>query len=92
MKVGTIVRLETYCLNNPPNTLGVCYEVYNIGHIGYSIIFENGDYDGFDEIELNTFEIETIGFSKEISNYKFTNVMKLSNDFDNGYFNDVFKK
>jgi hypothetical protein len=87
IKIGTTVKLKVDCLGNKPGTLGVCYEIYNIGHVGYSIIFENGDYDGFSESDIELF-LDVVGFDEKISNYNFQNVMKVSNDFNNGYFDE----
>lgn len=90
--VGNIVKLKVACLNNKPETLGVCYEDYTIGeHTGSSFIFENGMYDGFSADEQGRF-LEFIGFCSDISGYEFKNVMKLSQDFDKGYFAIAFKK
>ena len=92
MKTGTIIKLNTNCLGNKPGTIGVCYEEYNIGEPGAgSVIFENGNYDGFSPSEQKDF-LEVIGFDNNISNYKFTNVIQLSRDFENGKFNSIFKK
>ena len=84
MQVGTLVKLKVPCLGNKIGTKGVCYEVYNLGnHNGASVIFENGNYDGFGEDEQEQW-LEVIEHSK--FKYNFTNVIKLSNDFENGVF------
>ena len=90
--VGDIVRLTTqYLLGNPIGTKGVVYEEYDLGWgPGASIIFENGQYDGFGFDEQ--FMVEKIGHEAVLGYYKFKNVMQLDRDFDNGLFNDVFKK
>ena len=86
MKVGTIVKLKIPCLGNPVGTSGVCYEEYDLGEPGAgSVIFENGRYDGFSPEEQENF-LDFVGTSTEISNYQFTNVMKLSEDFESGFF------
>lgn len=91
MRVGTVVKLKTGCLSNLEGTIGVCYETYNIGRRGGgSVIFANGNYDGFSPDEQKMF-FEEIGFSKLISQYNFISVMHLSDDFDNGVFDHVFK-
>ena len=89
--VGQIVKLKQACLGNEPGTLGVCYEDYYIGHEGSSFIFKNGNYDGFDLEEQKLF-LEKVGLSIELSDYQFTNVMKLSQDFDRGIFDSVLKR
>jgi hypothetical protein len=94
INIGTIVTLKTPCLGNPTGTKGICYEKYVLGCekidpytseiiCGVSIIFENGNYDGFNDKEQE----ELLSIVKHTDfNYTFTNVMKLSQDFDNGIF------
>lgn len=66
---------------------GVCYEDYGTG---YGIIFEDGEYDGFSHDEVETM-LEVINeIVPEITGYRFTNVLQLSNDFDNGKFGKAF--
>lgn len=88
MIVGTIVKLKRECLDNPPQTKGVCYEVYNRGRgeEGASIIFENGKFDGFSSDEQKEI-IVPIGIDENLMNYKFKNVGKLTEDFKAGLFN-----
>ena len=92
IKVGTVVELKIDCMQNPKGTLGVCYEHYRLDrqHEGWSIIFENGAYDGFGNWECDRF-LEVTGFCQELSNYQFKNVMKLSNDFSLGVFDIALK-
>ncbi|MDO9000999.1 MAG: hypothetical protein Q7W45_14625 [Bacteroidota bacterium] len=87
MVVGTIVKLKRECLDNPPGTRGVCYEIYDRGkgEEGVSIIFENGKCDGF---SLKDREILfPIGISEDLMNYKYENISKVNADFWNGIFN-----
>lgn len=97
LQVGSVVRLRVACLGNPKGTLGVCYEEYVLGgRDGYSIIFENGNYDGFSgEDEACYAEIkrylEVIGYAPKLSDYQFTNVMRLSMDFEAGEFDGPLK-
>jgi hypothetical protein len=92
MLVGTIVKLKRECLDNPPNTKGVCYEVYDRGHEekGASFIFENGKHDGFSPEEQKEILIP-VGISEDLINYKFENISKVNEDFGKGVFNIVFK-
>lgn len=93
MLVGTIVKLKRECLENPKDTKGVCYEVYNRGRReeGASIIFENGKFDGFSPEEQKEILIP-IGISEDLMNYKFENVRKVNEDFRKGVFNIAFKR
>lgn len=54
-----------------------------------SVIFENGEYDGFSVRDQQEFfeYVKDVDFS-----YNFTNVMKLSRDFDSGLFNKIFEE
>ena len=90
--VGHKVKLKIECMGNPIGTIGVCYETYNIGEPGgMSYIFKNGEYCGFSAEEQKDF-FEEVGFCHEVANYDFTNVMQLSRDFDNSFFNPAFKE
>lgn len=90
IKVGTIVKLKTDLLDNLQDSIGVCYELYRLSdlldnHLGASIIFQNGNYDGFAPDEQQKF-LEVIDYKP--LNYTFTNVMQLDKDFDKGVFNN----
>lgn len=92
LDIGDVVKLKFECLGNEPGTLGVVYDVYEFeGHRetwrGVSVIFQNGEYDGFGEDEQEMF-LEYI-YTHENFNYTFKNVMKLSQDFDKGVFEPV---
>ena len=96
LNIGDIVVLKVEMLGNTPGTRGVIYDKYPDFDIpnanGVSIIFENGDYDGFSVEEQDIFltKEKTFDVSDKIKNYKFENVMKVSRDFDNGLWNEVF--
>ena len=92
MKIGTIVKLKVNCLGNYPGTTGVVFEEYDLGEPGGSqVIFKNGDYCGFSPDEQKDFFDDYRGFDYDVATYQFTNVIKLSRDFDNGIFDKVFK-
>lgn len=90
MKVGTVFYNKLALPNTPVGSIGVCYEVYDGG---ISVIFETSFYDGFamrhneDEVK---FMLKAIGFSEDVSSFKFKNVMVLSQQFAIGRFNKVF--
>lgn len=96
MTVGTIVKLKVPCLGNPIGAVGVGFNDYGDG---CQFIFENGDYDGFssrlDDIisgsEQDTF-LEKVGFDEDVATYQFRNVMQVSQDFRNGFFNSALKQ
>ena len=97
MKVGDVVTLKCYCLGNPIGTKGVIfneYEDFDVpNRMGVTIIFENGNYDGFSVEEQEVFleKKEMKYISQKIISYKFENVMKVSDDYRNGCWDEIFK-
>jgi len=98
MKIGDIVKLTVECLGNSPGARGVVYDLYqdfdDVTKQGASIIFENGEYDGFSLKEQSSFlEKEHTDFvPSHIREYKFENVIKLSQDFERGNWKEIFNK
>jgi len=92
MNKGDIVKSKIALLGNPKDTIGVVYEEYTIGDRGgVSVIFSNGEYDGFSPEEQEAM-LQKIDFDEPTSNYQFVHVIKLNEDFENGVFDSVFKK
>ena len=97
LKIGDVVTTTTPLLGCNTGTRGVVYEVYqdfdDPDKQGASIIFENGNYDGFSyeeqQIMLNEEKVMHIPFL--VREYKFENVMKLSKDYKNGFWDDIFR-
>ena len=90
IKVGTVVELKVACLGNSAGTEGVVYDTYNIGDgPGASVIFPNGEYDGFSPEEQKSF-LNVTRFASSVADYQFINVMRLSEDFNAGKFNQAF--
>ena len=96
LKVGDVVALAMPMLKCDPGTRGVVYDVYedfdDHKREGACIIFENGEYDGFSFEEQNLYlNIENVLFIPfYIREYKFKNVMKLSEDYKKGYWDEIF--
>ncbi len=91
MQVGSIVKLKQAILGNEPGTLGVCYQEYegeDPPRKSYGIIFANGRYDGFSPLEQDAM-VEEIAVDIPLSEYSFTNVMRLHNDWVSGIFTQV---
>lgn len=86
--VGTIVKLKLEMLGNPGGSLGVAFNDFTTGT---QFIFANGNYDGF-SIEEQEMFVDRAGFDEKVAEYKFTNVIQLSNDFASGMFNTVFNQ
>jgi hypothetical protein len=85
--VGDKVKTKVWNLlgNNKPGAIGYVYETYSIGGIpGASIIFQNGNFDGFslrEQAEMVEF-IEHVPF---YSKYVFRNVNVVWTDYLKDY-------
>ena len=93
MFVGTVVALNQNTLGNPKDAVGVVYDEYYLSDKagkGVSVIFPNGNYDGFSVEEQISF-LREVGYCPGLADYQFTNVIKLSQDFRNGVFQNVWK-
>lgn len=88
MKVGTIVKLKVPLLGNPMDAVGLAFNDYGSGT---QFLFPNGNLDGFDVEEQGRF-LEEIGFEPELSSYTFSSVIRVYNNFENGFFNAYFEK
>ena len=93
MKNGDIVRLTCDCLGNPKGTLGFVFDEYqdfdDPKYSGVSVIFKNGNLDGFSIKEQNLM-LEYV--SSTNFRYKFKNVIVVSNDFSKGIFNFAWEQ
>jgi len=91
-KVGSLIKLKEQCLGNPHGTVGYVYETYidynYQNQKGISIIFPNGNYDGFSYNDQHIFIDPEFNQETDFK-YEFKNVMKLSYDFNRGFFNKV---
>jgi len=98
LNVGDVVTLAVPVLGNDIGSMGVVYNTYtdfdDDTKEGISVIFENGEYDGFSfddqEVYLNEENVKCIPFY--IRGYKFTNVMKLSQDFEKDFWGEIFNQ
>jgi len=95
-RVGTIVQLKVPCLGNEEGVSGICYDVYTLGdRSGYAFIFENGRYDGFSPDEVESFLKVLDHYGRDARyywTYRFTNVIALGRDFENGVFDEPFSE
>ncbi len=86
--IGDVVKLRDYFLGEKAGTKAVVYD--RDINFGVGIITENGVdlgyFSGHEQEEYLEF------ICKTNLKYKFINCLKLSKDFDNGYFNEVFKE
>ncbi|MDC8832801.1 hypothetical protein [Alteromonas gilva] len=90
--VGMLCTVAKACLGNPAGSVAVVYEAYQIGesHHGASLIFPNGNYDGFSDQCMEIFEVNPVRFERSCAEYKFRNVCNLAIDFSKGLFNKAF--
>jgi len=96
LNVGDVVTLAIPMLGCNTGTRGVVFEVYedfdDSSKQGAQIIFENGDYDGFSYEEQQMYlNEETVFPYQKRHDYVFENVITVSRDFRNGYWDDVLK-
>ena len=90
VEVGRIVKAKMKTGVCDIGETGVVYEQYGIGgRPGWSVIFEKGRYDGFSPDEVERFLEVTDLVDAKVSSYQFINVMKLSDDFRNGFFDSA---
>ena len=88
--IGDVVELKVPLLNNPAFTRGCVYEEYDLcAGPGVSIIFVNGEYDGFSPEEQDLM-VEKVGHCADCEDFYFSNVMVLFDHFDDGYFKKAF--
>lgn len=86
--VGDLYKLKLSCLDNFKGTIGVVFNDYGDGE---QLIFPNGNYDGFSNEEKKDF-LEYVGHDTKTENYKFKNVITVSNDFRWGLWEHIFSK
>ena len=91
IEVGSLVIAKRASGVNAACERGVCYEVYQLGgRPGYGIIFEGGRYDGFSHEDVTTFLYVTGQHCSAVADYRFTNVIRLKRDFEQGRFAEAF--
>lgn len=91
--IGMLCVVERPCLSNDANTLALVYENYKLGseHQGVSLIFPNGNYDGFSEECCEIFSVTPVKRLTHYSQYEFKDVGQLSHDFNIGLFDKAFE-
>jgi len=96
LNIGDVVRLKVPVLGNKINDIGVVFNTYadfSGNGIAAQVIFSNGEYDGFsvnDQIRFLNKESITVKTEK-IINYKFSNAMQVSRDYNNGFWDEILK-
>lgn len=86
--IGSVWALKVPILGNPIGSIGYAFNEYTDFDdpfaLGVQIIWPNGEYDGFSKKEQEEF-LEFINFNTNYADYKFTNVVAVSRDYDRGY-------
>jgi hypothetical protein len=91
IRVGTLVTAKRASGICKTGERGVCYETYTLGgRPGYSFIFERGGYDGFSPEDVDTLLTVSDRVCPEVADYQFTNVVRLTRDFEAGRFAAAF--
>lgn len=93
--VGTLVVAKRRTRICEQGERGVCFDVYDFGKIdfeGYSIIFQNGGYEGFtpNEVDRDLQILDRV--DDAIANYEYANARQLMMDFKNGVFDIVWQR
>lgn len=88
--VGSVFELRVPSMGNTVGTKGICFYDYETG---IQVIFENGEYCGYDLMEKKLmtadgkcvdeckFWLKPVGISLPLINYRFKNVMQVMDDF-----------
>lgn len=91
--IGMVVTTAKKVLDAPEGSIGVIYEHYEFGnHYGISVIFSNGNYDGFSREDADNFDLFPVRMESPLQQYQFKDVGTLVNDFRKGFFASGFEK
>jgi hypothetical protein len=85
LSLGSVVKAKVKTGVCDKEELGIV--VFTYGEYGTTVVFENGNYDGFSQEEQGEFLIHVANMPFR---YRFTNVMCLSSDFAKGTFSPYF--
>lgn len=88
MQVGSVVKLKVPLLGNPMDAVGIAFNDYGSGT---QFIFPNGELDGFDLEEQERF-LEELGHEPALEAYKFSSVIRVYQNYQDGMFDVYFKK
>lgn len=93
--VGTLVVANKSTRICKKGERGICFDVYDFGKTdfeGYSIIFQDGGYEGFsaNEVERTLKILDRV--DPVIANYTYANAKQLMLDYKIGIFNSAWTK
>lgn len=93
--VGDVVTVGRACLGNPAGALAVVVELYQAtwdgaDYTGWSLLFENGNHDGFSPSDCDVFDVRKVGHDPICARYVWTNAVRLYQDWCEGKFASVW--
>jgi hypothetical protein len=76
---------------NPAEARAVIVELYTLGgRPGWSLLFADGQHDGFAPEDCSLFGVEKIGHEPSVASYQFTGAVRLFADWRAGRFAKVW--
>lgn len=92
LAVGDLVVVGRSCMGNPAGARAVVVEQYDLGDgASWSLLFENGNHDGFPPRDLEIFECVKAGHVSSLADYRFTSALRLYADWRAGVFAEVWR-
>jgi hypothetical protein len=96
LRVGDVVRVARACLHNPEQSLAVVVEVYHRhepgDELGATLLFRNGEADGFSSSDLALFGVARVGHRPHLGRYQWRSALELLEDFRRGTFDEVWTR
>jgi hypothetical protein len=84
LRVGDLVIVTVSFLGAAADSIGLVYDDYKDG-VSIIVIYNGCDLGGFSHEEIDRYLIK-IGHFPEYADYGYGSVMKLYQDYENGYF------
>lgn len=91
LKIGDIVTLIEFALDNEAGSTGIVIGEFKQSKkiFGAIILFENGQFDRFTDIEQQLYVSKT-GHHKALAGYSKIKREDIEQDYENGVFDEVF--
>lgn len=90
--VGDVVTVGRACMGAPAGARAVVVERYQIGRrVGWTLLFQTGDHDGFSPDDLVAFEVRKVSAVAPLGGYRFLSAGQLRMDHALGMFADVWR-
>ena len=91
LRIGAIVTVGRPCMGNPAGARALAVDEYDSGDgPAWFLLFPNGDHDGFPLRDLIAFNVQRVGFDASLAGYRFSSVMRLTEDWRSGVFDRVW--